>query len=326
MGKASGALARSEAWNRWMAKHHGVVTVREAERLGMTYRQLKYMADKGDLIRIVRGAYRSALHPQSELQVMTAICLLHPSAAIGFTTAGRLLGFRGMTDPRVHVVVPAEHQITLRGIEVHRTRRLELVDVTGRRPDGIRLTSPPRTLVDSASILGVAATESAIEQALADRRVTLHRLISTAIRLHHAQRPGSTTFLHVIESRPRWRKAARSELERHVRATIEAAGLPRPEVNMRYQLAHGEWIEIDLAYPDWKVAVEVDHPFWHDGAAEAAKDKRRDRKLSIEGWVTIRFPEQEISNNLDELVQDLGLILVDRGMSPTPHVRVPTNT
>lgn len=314
MGKAS------NTWNGWLATHHGVITVRVAESLGVTYRQLKYRADKGDLIPIVRGAYRSAAHPESELQLMTAVCLLQPLAAIGFTTAGRMFRMRYMTDPRVHVLIPNECQIALPGVKVHRTRRLDPVDVTGRRPDGIRLTSPPRTLVDSASILGRDATESAVEQALADRRTTLATLMSTAIRLHHPQRPGATTFIDVLDSRPKWRRAAKSELERHVRATIQAAGLPGPEVNMHYQLADGEWIEIDLAFPRWKVAVEVDHPFWHDGKAEAAKDKRRDRKLSVEGWLTIRFPEQEIANNLDELVRDLGLILIGRGMSPTQRV------
>ena len=77
-------------------------------------------------------------------------------------------------------------------------------------------------------------------------------------------------------------------------------------------LANGERIVVDLAWPARRVAVEVDHPFWHDGVVESARDKRRDRKLVLEGWQPLRFPELEIERALDELVADLAQILADR--------------
>lgn len=302
----------------WLAAHHGVVTTPQLYEFGLTYRQVRYKVTSGTLIPMTRGVYRSASHPETDLQTMAAVCLTHEEAAIGFTTAGRLLGYRGMTDPRVHVVVPHRLRLSFPGVVVHRTRILEPIDLTSRRPDGIRLTSPPRTLLDAAHIIGRDATESAIEQVLAERRLTLKTLVATGLRLYHAHRPGSPNFVDVVNGRPRWQRAARSELERRVREAIELAGLPMPIVNMRHRLASGEIIEIDLAFPEWRIAVEVDHPFWHAGHLAVVRDARRDRKLAREGWVTVRFPELEITTALLALVDDLAATLAQRGWRGTP--------
>jgi hypothetical protein len=202
-------------------------------------------------------------------------------------------------------------------VVVHRCRRIDPVDLALRRRDGIRLTSPPRTLFDSAALLDMDASASSVEQAIAERRCTMETLMSTLTRLHHPSRPGSRSFEAVLMSRPVLRGAARSELERSVRAAVERAGLPAPIINMRLQLPDRTWIEIDLAWPDFTLAVEVDHPFWHDREAEAAGDKRRDRKLATMGWLPQRISKIDVERRLGEAVVDLGEILVLRGWAPS---------
>ena len=61
-------------------------------------------------------------------------------------------------------------------------------------------------------------------------------------------------------------------------------------------------IAIDFAWPNVKLAVEVDHPAWHDGAADSHADKGRDRKLATIGWTTARITDIDVNGGLREAV------------------------
>ena len=308
--------ARRVALHRWLASHHGVISRRALTEIGYSPGAIDHLVEIGALRIVVRGVYHSPTHAFGRSQRMVAACLVAPKGGIGFTTAGQEYGIRGMTDPRIHLLVPHGCSPHIEGVVVHRCRRIDPVDLAGRRADGIRLTSPPRTLHDAAALIGPDRTESAIEQVLQEQRSTIETLMSTSRRLYHSNRPGSKVFDSVIGSRPVWRNAARSDLEIHVRKTIERAGLPRPEVNMPFVLPSGEAIEIDLAWPTWTTAVEVDHPFWHDGSRESARDKRRDRKLQAIGWATPRLTQEDVDVDLDDAICDLSDVLRTRGWRP----------
>lgn len=301
----------------WLAAHHGIVTGRDLPALGLGHGDARTLVRAGHLVVVRRGIYRSPHVPLGRTQLMAAACLANPEAAIGFTTAGREWGFRRMAGAEVHVLVPHGSTPELPGIEVHRCRRIDAVDLAGRRGDGIRLTSPPRTLFDSGAVVPEDALASAIEQAIADRRCTIGTLMSTRARLFHPNRPGAQRFDAVLQGRPALRGAARSELERTVRAAIQLAGLPAPEVNAWFVLPNGERIRIDLAWPAWRLAVEVDHPFWHDREEEAARDKRRDRKLAVAGWLSLRISKLDVDVRLADAVSDIGAVLLQRGWVST---------
>lgn len=307
-------MPHDQRWlNAFLAAHWGVVTRRLMLAHGMSRSGIEHLLGRGDLVTLARGVYRSTAWPTSSEQVMVAVCLVCPTACVASTTAARMWGFRGMSDPVIHVLVPHGSSPTVPGVTFHRTRRLPAEDIAGRRPDGIRLTSPPRSLVDAAAVVGEAATASAVEQVLSERRLTLATLARVTDRLVHPRLPGALVMRSVLASRPPWRGAARSDLEVRVRMAIVGAGLPEPEVNLRHHMSCGQAIEIDLAWPTFRVACEVDHPFWHDGAAESHRDKQRDRRLAADGWATARITERDIAEDLSSAVADLARILVTRG-------------
>lgn len=99
-----------------------------------------------------------------------------------------------------------------------------------------------------------------------------------------------------------------------MRRAIAAHGLPAPVVNMPFVLDDGTPIEIDLAWPDWTLALEVDHWFWH-GGTRARHDKRRDRVLGGMGWMSIRVTDEDVEDELDRTVEELGAVLERRGWS-----------
>lgn len=297
----------------WLAAHHGVVGRAQMAEIGFGRRQIDRLVAQERLVPLASGIYRSPAHTVGRHQLMAAACLAEPRAAITSTTAGSALGLRAMRDRRVHALVPHEAKLVIPGVVTHRSRLLGPEDLAPRRSDGIRFTTTARTVVEAAAVIGVRRTVSVIEQVLAERRVTLPALVAADRRLFHPRRRGSVVFRQGLASKASWRGVARSELEITVREAIRQGGLPQPVVNHRVRLPTGEPYELDLAWLEWKVAVEVDHPFWHDGVVESTRDKRRDRKLLLHGWRVVRFPEAEITGHLPELIEDLGGILELQG-------------
>ena len=271
-------------------------------------RNIAQMVDTAaKLITMMPGVFRSAQWPCNREQILGAVCARNLAAMIGFTTAGQLWVLRRMSDPRIHVLVPHGCSPEMEGVVVHRCRRIDPVDMV-QRPDGIRLSSPPRTIFDSADMIGFEATTSVLEQLLNEQKVTFGTISDTVHRLYHPQRPGSRTMLAVIRSRPAWRAALQSDLEVKVLEEMSRQNLPVPVTQFPMRLPDRD-IVIDFAWPAFKLAVEVDHPAWHDGELDSHADKGRDRKLTTIGWTSTRITAIDVNGGLREAVADIGRIL-----------------
>ena len=54
---------------------------------------------------------------------------------------------------------------------------------------------------------------------------------------------------------------------------------------------------IDLAYPDLKIAIEIDGDEPHFGASKTDADDTRDGLLQLGGWLTQHFTSRHIRND-----------------------------
>jgi hypothetical protein len=297
------------AADTFLSSHLGVISAHRLIELGCPSRSLANLITDGELVTMLPGVFRSAQWPCNREQVLAAVCARNHAAMIGFTTAGQEWGLRRMTDPRIHVLISHGRSPEMEGIIVHRCRRIDPVDIV-QRPDGIRLTSPPRTVFDSADMIGSEATASVLEQLLNEQRLTFGTVTDTLQRLYHPNRPGSTTMLAVVRSRPAWRAALQSDLEVKVLEEMSRQSLPEPVAQFPMRLPGRDHdIKIDFAWPGVKLAVEVDHPAWHAGAVDSHADKGRDRKLTTIGWTTTRITDIDVDGGLREAVADIAQIL-----------------
>jgi very-short-patch-repair endonuclease len=303
----------SASWRRsvdaWFSTHLGIISVRKLLELGCSERNIGQLVERHELITMLPGVFRSSQWPCNREQILAAVCARNLAAMIGFTTAGQEWTLRRMMDPNVHVLVPHGASPEMEGVVVHRCRRIDPVDIV-YRPDGIRLTSPPRTLFDCADMIGREATTSVLEQLLNEQRLTFGTVTDTLQRLYHPNRPGSRTMLAVIQSRPAWRTALQSDLEVKLLEEMSRQRLPEPVPQYPIRLPGRDHdIAIDFAWPYLKFAVEVDHPAWHDGAADSHSDKGRDRKLTTIGWTTARITDIDVNGGLRAAVADIAQIL-----------------
>jgi hypothetical protein len=302
----------SAPWRRsmdsWLSTHLGIINTSKLLEFGCSDRNIAKMVERRELVTMLPGVFRSAQWPCNREQRLAAVCARNDAALIAFTTAGQEWAYRRMFDPTIHVLIFHGRSPEMEGVVIHRCRRIDSVDIV-QRPDGIRLTSPPRTIFDSADMIGHEATASVIEQVLNEQRVTLGTITDTVQRLYHPNRPGSKTMLAVIRSRPSWQRALQSDLEVRVIEEIVRQGLPHPVPQYPMVLPGGRNIVVDFAWPSVKVAVEVDHPTWHDGRLDAHADKGRDRKLTTIGWTPARIIDIDVNGGLREAVADIGRIV-----------------
>jgi len=198
----------------------------------------------------------------------------------------------------VDVIAPPSRGRKIDGIYLHRVRppRLEETGAFDRIP----CTSPARTLVDLAGVVGKRTLRSAFERAAARRRAMLD--IPAIERSIDPRRRGMKVLLGLIEE---WRGAAplqktrgelKSPLEARVLPLIARRDLPPPLFNAPVQIAEGR-IEVDFLWPDHRFALEADSRDFHGTAIAFERDRWRDRELMRAGYsvlrVTSRQAEQE---------------------------------
>jgi hypothetical protein len=299
----------------WLATHHGVVTSSELARLGISRHQTNRLLRDGVLIPYTRAVYRLAGATRTAEQAAALACAAGPDVVVSHISAGREWGFRGLGgEAHLHVAIAGQNHRDLPDVVVHRSHRIDPVDIV-ERSDGIRFTSPPRTVFDLASCFSDERLESIIEQVLHDRLSTIPTLMATAARLRQRGRNGSARIGRVLGSRPAWLKPVDSDLELRVERAIIEAGLPRPLRQHPIRVPSGELFRLDFYWPVEAEALEVDHVTWHGGKLDLTADKRRDRLLRRFGINTTRITDDDVRHRLPTIINDL------RGILGRSHVR-----
>lgn len=244
------------------------------------------------LHRVFRGVYALG-HPNvSErgwLRAATLAC--GHGAVVSHRSAGKLLGLLDKGPAVIDVIAPVTRGRTIDGIHLHRVRpprRDEVGTVAG-----IPCTSPARTLVDLASVVGDWTLRSAFERA-AQRRCLDIPAIERAI---DPGRRGVGSLRALVEV---WRQAAplakngrlKSPLEAKVLPLLVQRDLPVPLLNALVTIANGQ-IEVDFLWPDHRFALEADSRDFHGTHLAFERDRWRDRELMRVGYSTLRVTHRQ---------------------------------
>lgn len=288
-----------------LAHAHGTTTRSRLRRIGLSDRQIDCLLASGRLVSAGFGVLRSPTVPSS-LEQQAAIACARTYGAISFPTAGRIWQLRKTPHlPEIHVVVPWERRLQAPpGVRVHRSRKLPPSDLVCR-PDGITVTSPPRTVFDAAGFLGADELESLIEDALYRRLFTPATLSAVVERLGHPCRDGSPLIGRVLADRNPLARAVASDYELRLERALRERGFPGLVRQHALELAPGRWIHPDLGLPADRFYIEVDHRRWHDTTEQGAYDRWRDRQMRLLGLWVERVSDRAIDHRLAETVDDL---------------------
>ena len=274
------------------ATPRGLITNATLRELGLSHRAISGRCAAGRLIRVHQGVYFVGHAERTPLALAEAAVLAcGPRAALSHDSAAALYALRRW--PPIPEISSALERHR-RGIRSHQTRTLTLADVTVR--EGIRVTTPVRTLAD-------------IAPRLTDRQLTR--------AIHEARRNGDLpdpTLAVLLTRCPRaatlvdlGRPPSESALEDEFRTFLSASDLPFPEFQVEW---HG--FRVDALYRDERLIVELDGRRDHDQFDRFEEDRRRDALALELGFVTIRITWRRLRREPVQLANQLRTILAAR--------------
>jgi very-short-patch-repair endonuclease len=243
---------------------------------------------------------------------LAAVLAGGPDAVLSHRSAAALWGIEeepGVGGPGgigrrdvVEITVPAKRR-PRPGIVQHRSN---LVPEEIATVDGIPVTSPGRTLVDLAAVVGRRRLRRAVHEAEVLGIWDPPALAGVLDR--HAGRRGIAALRAVVAGAELGAAVTRSELELRFLELLVEARLPRPRTNA-VVAAGGRRFEVDCAWLDRSLAVELDGHATHATRAKFERDRERDRQMSAAGWRVIRITWRQLVDDRARLVDDLRRLL-----------------
>lgn len=284
------AATSTSTVGRWLAR--GELLVVAPGVVALPERTARW-ADRARAATLYAGA------PISHLSALTAAGLVRPTAGPLHVTVGLERCLRDAPD-----------------VMVHRSgRRLATI-----RCDGLEVVEPARSLVDAWSWAwspvrnGRAVAEQpvvrqAVIEAVRTRLVRVLTVRRAAERLgRHAGRAQLSVLLDLVE------RGCQSELEvfgvQHV--------LPGPPEVPAYVQQHrvvlpdGRAAELDVAWPDAQVAVELDGAAFHGSREARERDLRRDSALAALGWLVLRFSYERLISDPEGCRREIQAVVLHR--------------
>ncbi|GAA1826027.1 DUF559 domain-containing protein [Luedemannella flava] len=219
-------------------------------------------------------------------------------ALLGGLTALRANGLSGFERPTVHVLLPADRQLTLppTDVLVHRTSTLVARDINAvRRPPR---TAPGRSVVEAGAWARSDREARAIVAAAFQQWLVRFDDVADALE----RMPRSRRRRLVLATARDAARGATSLGELEFLDAIRAAGLPEPESQHVRVDASGRRRYLDFYFARWHVHVEIDgshhldvRQAWADMARQNEVWRRGDRVLRFPTWLVREQPETVVA-------------------------------
>jgi very-short-patch-repair endonuclease len=270
------------------AKQHGVVARWQLLAAGITAQQIKVRLRNGRLHEIHRGVYLVGHNIPPPLAVEQAALLACGEAAVlshrSAANLWKLLPYPASAP--VWVTVPLGQRVVRPRIHV---RRAVIPERDIRWRHGLRLTSPPRTILDLAFLVDEGELESVVADA-EFRNLASHAELTAQVKSHEGKR--GVAKLRRVFGLPGGPKRTRSTGERAMIRLFRRAGISGFETNARI---HG--YEVDFLWRDAGVVVELDGWDAHSGRVAFERDRLKIARLTAHGLVVIPVTGRQLGHD-----------------------------
>jgi hypothetical protein len=248
--------------NRITRRQRALITRVQALQAGLTQAQITSLLRRGVWFEIRPGVYAVAGAPASwEQMVLATVLATAPESYASHRTGGRLWNIRYVELPGfIEVVKAIELKTRMSGVVGRRSKELFDADLTTR--GGIPCVTAARALVDVAGTMTRTQLGKALDDLLRRKLCTLDDVRRCVGRLHAGPGRPLRGMHRALAERWSGYDPGESDLETRAVRAIAAAGLPLPRQQHRMILG-GKRVRIDLAYPELKIAIEVDSWEYH---------------------------------------------------------------
>jgi very-short-patch-repair endonuclease len=159
-------------------------------------------------------------------------------------------------------------------------------------------------MLDLARYIGIQRLERAVECARRRGDVTWSSLIAMLARHARRGRHGTRRLRAVILRNAEREAITDTDMELLVLGLIREAGLPEPLLHHRIYDGDRFVAEVDLAYPQWRIAIEC------DGAVHLLEEVRerdlpRQNDVVLTGWLVLRFSWKRVRSRPENVVREV---------------------
>lgn len=296
---------------RLAERQHTVLSVDQLTAVGLSASGVRKRAESGRLHRIHQGVYAVG-HARLTLRGrwMAAVLAYGPEAVLSHRSAAALWGLRQDNRAKTDVSLPGRSARSRPGIDAHASMTLAPQDRAVR--DGIPCTALARTLLDLAEVVNRRGLERAIAQAELLRLFDLRAVEEVLARANG--RRGASVLRSVLGALEEPALTA-TDLEERFLALCRAARLRRPEVNVWLVIDELPPVKADFLWRAERLVVETDGWESHGTRRAFEHDRRRDERLKLAGYESLRFTWRRIVNEPAAVMRTVSELLARRAVA-----------
>jgi very-short-patch-repair endonuclease len=277
--------------DEYLRRHDGVITLAQARAAGLSHDAVNRRVRSGRWLRCSPGVFFADDRPFTDAsRIRVAIWSYGPRATASGLAAAWWHGVTRFAPDVVEVTVPKVSNHRRRsGV---RTRRRDLAPTDVVERNGLRITALPLTVVEAAVRRGGGAKlmDSALQ-----RHVELAQLWRAHLR--NRGRHGSPAARRLLQAAS---DGARSEAERLLVKLLREAGIKGWRTN--YPVGG---YKVDVAFPQQKVAIEVDGWAFHSDPEAFAIDRKRQNAITLLGWQVLRFTWLDLTEYPQRVIAEI---------------------
>ena len=283
---------------------HGIYSYDDLLNEGLHPDAIARRVNAGSLIRIYERVYRSSGSPETWQQALWAARKWAGADCVFSHRSGLLLmGLAGATDRVVELTVTRRIRSPDPRIILHYTRRDPFVGAI--EIDGLPVTSAGRTILDSAAVAYRWQIEAALDDALRRKLITVNDMWRILVKSGGRGRKGSALLRALLEERSDGRARSHSRLEIKLDGILRNSTVPRYFRQFEVMTRSGTPADVDFAWPEARLAVEVDGYRWHSGRQQWQNDMQRQNALAEVGWLVLRFSWYDVTNRPEYVIKTI---------------------
>lgn len=266
---------------------YGLAEMRQLIAGGINRHHVEHRLKKGRLRRVRPGVFVVAGAPRSfEQDVLAAVLAAGSDAVASHTTAAVLWGLPLVEHEVLELTTSRRHWARMPAVRAHRTVAFLGCEHTLLRQ--IPVTTVARTLVDLSGSCSASQLGRMTDRAIREGTLRLEDLRTCVAGLGPARGRHPSRVERVLDRRLAGYDPGDSGLEMRFARAIVGGGLPEPVQQHPVSIGRRHY-RIDLAYPESKIAIEIDGWEYHRSRSAFDDDRNRANDLVVAGWHVLRF-------------------------------------
>jgi Transcriptional regulator, AbiEi antitoxin/Protein of unknown function (DUF559) len=276
-------------------RQHGLFTKAQAESIGLSLNAIKRRLRSGRWVLTHEGVYRvGGVPPAAGQRMLAAVLAVGPLTAVSHRSAAELHGLWTPVPAVTEITSTRDHSPELDGVAVHRLADLHPRWITA--VDGIPCTTVARTLVDLGAVMPESVVARCLDRALGRSLVSVSAVDNARRAVARQGRRGAGVIRRVLGPHLACEPVA-GVFEARMARLLAQQELPPAVPEYEVWTEGGAFVaRVDFAYPELRLAIEVDGFAAHSSVDAFRRDRTRQNELVAAGWTVLRFTWTEVDD------------------------------